>query len=1046
MQHRRDAPYIFISYASADRERVLPLIAALERAGIPVWIDREGIHGGENYGEEIADAIERCAAFVLMTSAAALTSRNCKQEIALAWRYERTYMPLLLEPVTIPKEVAYWLEASQWIEVLDKPERDWLPQVLAALAPLGIVLDAPETVTLAGREREQSLLWKKLAAAKGGRGGLVLIGGEAGIGKTTLAEAAMREAAGLGFALLAGHCFDLAETPPYGPWVDLFLHVPPLAAVPLPEAFAVRGTVGVVPSQMALFAQVLDFFTSLGKRRPIALLLDDLHWSDPASLDVLRFLARSAMAMPLLILVAYRSDELTRRHPLHALLPQLAREAGAERIDLGRLGDAAVRALVRDRYALPAADTERLVDYLRQRAEGNALYVGELLRTLEEAGAVSRDGDGWRLGDLGVGAVPTLLKQVIEGRAARLDDEAQRLLAVAAVIGHEVPLALWAAMAESDEERILQAIERADGAGLLAETPDGLHVRFAHALVREALYEGLSPARRRLIHRRIAERLAEQPQPDPDAVAYHFGESGDNRASAWLVKAGERAQLAYAWLTAVERYEAALALLESGDGHLGERGWVRYRIARVRRAFAPRQAIEYLDEALRLATTVGDLTLTAVARYSRGLCRLYESDDYTNAEILAELRAGCDALEALSPDQQERLGLGPDEDGLPTITNVRGFLVAVLAGSGRVAEALAMGEVARDGKPRKTPLADIAWENYGDREAGLATAYALAGRPAEARAASERAAAHFREVSNYGSGNTIAMELLVVWLPYYADQPDNLKRLAEESEAAYRRLVSAFYERLAHLPLHALAGRWAQAREGAEVALRRTLGQRAFRGIAVVVLSDLDRLQGARDVAWAHISAMLPSGPETPVGALLWFIGPPLLRVAAGLALDAGDLRTAKAWLDAHDRWLDWNGAVLGQSEGRALWARYHRQAGDSETAREHAERALAHATEPRQPLALLAAHRLFGELDTEAGQYDTAQQHLAASLALADACEAPYERALTLLAMAELRAATDERDEAKRLLDDVRHICEPLGAKPALARADALTARLTDD
>jgi tetratricopeptide (TPR) repeat protein len=113
------------------------------------------------------------------------------------------------------------------------------------------------------------------------------------------------------------------------------------------------------------------------------------------------------------------------------------------------------------------------------------------------------------------------------------------------------------------------------------------------------------------------------------------------------------------------------------------------------------------------------------------------------------------------------------------------------------------------------------------------------------------------------------------------------------------------------------------------------------------------------------------------------------------------------------------------------------------EQARVHAERALAHATEPRQPLALLAAHRLLGELDTDAGRYDDAARHLGASLDLADACQAPYERALTLLAMAELKAATGEPETATTLLGEVRAIYEPLGAKPALARAEALTARI---
>ncbi len=241
--------------------------------------------------------------------------------------------------------------------------------------------------------------------------------------------------------MLEGHCFDLAETPPYGPWIDLFAryrHRP--RSPPLPDAFAERGTVGAVASQMALFVQVQDFLAALATRRPVVLLLDDLHWADPASLDLLRFLARSVAALPLLLLVTYRSDELTRRHPLYALLPQLAREAGAERIDLGRLDDDAVRALVGERYGLPDADAARLVAYLQAAGGGQRPLRRRTAPLARRGGRAARDGDGWRLGDLAATAVPALLRQVIDGRLARLDEEAQRLLAVAAVIGHEVPL------------------------------------------------------------------------------------------------------------------------------------------------------------------------------------------------------------------------------------------------------------------------------------------------------------------------------------------------------------------------------------------------------------------------------------------------------------------------------------------------------------------------------------------------------------------------------------------------------------------------------
>ncbi len=114
------APYVFVSYASVDRERVMPIVVALRGAGVPVWLDQQGIGGGENYAAEINAAIQRCAAFVLMCSAASLGSRNVKQEIALGWEYERPYVPLLLEPVAIPGDVKYWLTAAQWIEVREK--------------------------------------------------------------------------------------------------------------------------------------------------------------------------------------------------------------------------------------------------------------------------------------------------------------------------------------------------------------------------------------------------------------------------------------------------------------------------------------------------------------------------------------------------------------------------------------------------------------------------------------------------------------------------------------------------------------------------------------------------------------------------------------------------------------------------------------------------------------------------------------------------------------------------------------------------------------
>jgi predicted ATPase len=255
---------------------------------------------------------------------------------------------------------------------------------------------APAASPLVGRERELGLLRDHLASALAGHGSLVLIGGEAGIGKTALADILCREAAEQGALALVGRCYDLTETPPYGPWVELFgAYAPEDGRPALPDAFARRGTIGDVTSQAALFFAVQDFFTALAAHGPLVLFLDDLHWADPAGLDLLRFLARALAHLPILLFVAYRVDELTRRHPLYTLLPVLERESGAARVDLRRLAPEAVKALVAARYPLTMTDTDRLVGYLHARAEGNAFFTIQLLRALEEADVLRPDGEGW---------------------------------------------------------------------------------------------------------------------------------------------------------------------------------------------------------------------------------------------------------------------------------------------------------------------------------------------------------------------------------------------------------------------------------------------------------------------------------------------------------------------------------------------------------------------------------------------------------------------------------------------------------------------------
>jgi DNA-binding CsgD family transcriptional regulator len=247
---------------------------------------------------------------------------------------------------------------------------------------------------------------------------------------------------------------------------------------------------------------------------------------------------------------------------------------------------------------------------------------------------------------------------------------------------------------------------------------------------------------------------------------------------------------------------------------------------------------------------------------------------------------------------------------------------------------------------------------------------------------------------------------------------------------------------LPELPLLVLAGRWQEAAHVWEG--RGRTGGASVKHFHMTTIAPIFRHQGRPDAAWREIADLLPDGPRTEPGNVMLLAGLPLQRLAAELALDVPDLPIAREWIEAHDRWLDWSRAVLGRAEGALLWARYHHAAGNRSLAHQRAEQALERASDPRQPLALIAVRRCLGWLATEAGEYPAAAEHLGESLRLADACQAPFERALTLLELARLASARQQAEEARRLLVEVRTICEPLGARPTLERVSALEATLT--
>ncbi len=620
----------------------------------------------------------------------------------------------------------------------------------------------PSAPALVGRAREQMYLREELARATGGRGRLVVIGGDAGIGKTSLVRDLAEGAAERGVAVLAGHCYDLANTPPYGPWLDLFERYGAGPEAPPAPAALAGGRLDRVDDRAALFGDVRRFLGEFAALRPAIVILEDLHWADPASLELLRNVAAHVARWPVLVLVTYRADELDAGYPLHHQLPAIVHEDDAFRLDLRPLDRAGLRALVAEQVRLAPADADRLVDYLVAHAEGNPFFATELMRALEGDPLV-RDADGgWSLGRLDRVVLPSLLRQVIDVRVARLADPTREALALAAVIGQDVALDVWARLAGLSEDALLAVVDDGVAAHLLEADSDGATVRFVHAVTREALYAAILPPRRRLLNRQVADALLEEPDPDPDAVAFHLAEAGDERAWEWLVRAANRAHGAYDWLTAAERLRAASSLLEGIYGMEATRRPLALRIGYMLRFADPPAALAELEEAAELGRRDGDDVLVAEATYIHAFITCYDDRFRTG---LAEMAGVWETLRSIpvvvaremvglslwNPkwlgrsgphagfDRLRRAGLSPYE-----VTSAWPF-----AAAGYSREAIALAELAVAALTEGTgPLDSItSFAAFGLH--GLGIAHAASGRPAEAAAAWRRSRSIFAAVEHF---------------------------------------------------------------------------------------------------------------------------------------------------------------------------------------------------------------------------------------------------------------------------------------------------------
>jgi len=478
-----------------------------------------------------------------------------------------------------------------------------------------------------GRSTELALIGNALDAAIAGRTQLVLLTGEPGIGKTSLADAVARLASTRSVAVAWGRCWEFGGAPALWPWAQVvrtWSREPAFAAAldglgPArtalaaldPERLGAAADAGEPDpgrARFRLFRAATDLVVALAAAQPRLIVLDDLHAADAPSLLLLRALLRDAGDARLCVVGTFRDVQADPPDEVRALLAALGRDG--RRIALGGLGEHDVGVLVAD--ALGRAGSSAFVHGLRATTGGNPFYLGEILTHL----AIAGDGDPPQL------AIPPGVREAVAAQLARLDGAAAGLVTAAAVLGRPAPAALIAAVAGGGDAAA--ALARALAERILVERPDEAGapaVAFAHALFRETAYQALGPEARRRLHLRAGEALEAAADADARAaeLAHHFaaavaaGAAGASpRAIAYARRAAARAMRGAAYEDAVAQLELAARLAGDGDDARAIR--LALGDAQVAAGQRPRAAETFRDVAARAeaAGAAADLARAAI--------------------------------------------------------------------------------------------------------------------------------------------------------------------------------------------------------------------------------------------------------------------------------------------------------------------------------------------------------------------------------------------------------------------------------------------------
>jgi tetratricopeptide (TPR) repeat protein len=926
---------------------------------------------------------------------------------------------------------------------------------------------------------------------------LLLLAAEAGVGKTRmLAEVASR-AREAGMLTLAGGCYEQESRLPYGPIHDALADYVRLQPEPVlraqltdfqPELSQIvpelrtrlAGFEETVSSEaedqrLALFTTVSVALERISQDRPLVLLLDDLHWADDATLQLLHFLLRQPSLDRVLIVAAYREEEVSPDSTIRVLEAELRAEAvrggrqspsGAPRlqwgpvISLAPLKQGELGTILEGRLGGRCEDG--LVGSLHTRSEGNPFFAVQMLRLLEQERQLEQGEHGWHLAESAAIELPPEVRETVARRLRRLEADVQEALALGSVLGREFDFPALEALWDGKERSLFASLDAGQSSYLLGETDRGY--RFRHPLLREIVYGRIPAQRKTRLHRRAGLALeslyGDRSQEHAAELAWHsLHGNNPEQALRYSILAADYAASLYAYAEAEQHYRTALSLLKDtqqggphgpaqGHGYPAE-GLGAYRAAptepnsvasadsRGENVRLEAEVLEKLGALLKIVGRYGEAIEVldrAAERYST--CGDHEGQRMAVAQIgRVQLAAG--VLDEGIARVKSALGSFESDVSSPGLAALNLSLAFLSFAHGQYADQLEAAE-------RASELASTAGDDRLLVEAELARAYALPfmGRSADFGRALEDV---IRLAEEIGDLTTLCRALCALG-PYYAEKGEIIQatrylgralelveRLGDRSRIAFVTCTSghvAFWR-----------GEWDEARALYErsLAMYRELNARADAMSPLHGLGEVAMCRGEWETGVRYFHEHIAVAEST--GDFRWLHWIHILFAERDLL--EGRPESALKRIERHREHLE-----LGEDAALAalpVLARANLDMGEIESAQRIVGDAVGQARERDIRMILAEALRVQGVVLSQQGNCEEAEASFQEALTLAETISCPYAAGRTLYEYGITLLRTGGAEAARSRLEEALTIFRRLGARPYVELTESIRGSLVD-